>query len=96
MKISLQDVEQVAQLSRLELGDADREDFSVRLNAILNHMDMLNSVDTTNIEPTIYVIPQEGRLRADVPRESLSREDALKNAPEHEDGYFRVPKILEG
>ena len=96
MKITTKDVEQVALLSRLEIPTDQQEDFTGRLNAILDYMEMLNSLDTTGIEPTAHVLPLKNVMRADETHVSLARELALSNAPEQEDGYFRVPKIMEG
>mgnify|MGYP003609529609 FL=1 len=96
MKITTKDVEQVALLSRLEIPADQQEDFTGRLNAILDYMEMLNSLDTTGIEPTAHVLPLKNVMRADETQPSLARDLALSNAPEQEDGYFRVPKIMEG
>ena len=96
MKTTMIDVEQVALLSRLEIPTDQQEDFTGRLNAILDYMEMLNSLDTTGIEPTAHVLPLKNVMRADETHVSLARELALSNAPEQEDGYFRVPKIMEG
>jgi aspartyl-tRNA(Asn)/glutamyl-tRNA(Gln) amidotransferase subunit C len=96
MKITRKDVEHVAFLSRLELGESDVEKFTGQLNAILDYIDVLNKVDTAGVEPTAHVLPLKNVMRADEARPSLPRELALANAPEQEDGYFKVPKILEG
>jgi aspartyl-tRNA(Asn)/glutamyl-tRNA(Gln) amidotransferase subunit C len=96
MKITRKDVEHVALLSRLELGENDVEKFTGQLNAILDYIDVLNKVDTSGVEPTAHVLPVKNVMRADEAKPSLPRELALANAPEQEDGYFKVPKILEG
>ncbi len=96
MKITRKDVEHVALLSRLELGENDVEKFTGQLNAILDYIDVLNKVDTAGVEPTAHVLPLKNVMRADETRPSLPRELALANAPEQEDGYFKVPRILEG
>ncbi|MDR7867451.1 MAG: Asp-tRNA(Asn)/Glu-tRNA(Gln) amidotransferase subunit GatC [Sporomusaceae bacterium] len=96
MKITRKDVEHVALLSRLELGENDVEKFTGQLNAILDYIDVLNKVDTSGVEPTAHVLPVTNVMRADEAKLSLPRELALANAPEQEDGYFKVPKILEG
>lgn len=96
MKITAQDVEQVALLSRLEIPAADREEVTNQLNAILDYMEMLNKLDTTGIEPTAHVLPLKNVMRPDRMVPSLPRDLALANAPEQEDGYFKVPKIMEG
>ena len=96
MKISRQDVEQVALLSRLEISDNEAEKFTGQLNAIFGYIDMLGKVDTENVEPTAHVLPLKNVMRPDEVRTSLPREQALANAPAQEDGFFKVPKILEG
>ncbi len=96
MKITRKDVEHVALLSRLELGESDIAKFTGQLNAILDYIEVLNKVDTTGIESTAHVLPLKNVTRADEVRPSLPREMALANAPEQEDGYFKVPRILEG
>lgn len=96
MKITRKDVENVALLSRLELGENDVEKFTGQLNAILDYIEVLNKADTSGVEPTAHVLPVKNVMRADEAKPSLPRELALANAPEQEDGYFKVPKILEG
>lgn len=96
MKITRKDVEQVALLSRLELDESDMDKFTGQLNAILEYVDVLNRADTQGVEPTAHVLPLKNVMRPDEVRPSLARDLALSNAPEQEDGYFKVPKIMEG
>lgn len=96
MKITRKDVEDVAVLSRLEFTAEEVDKFTGQLNAILDYVDMLSKVDTEGVEPTAHVLPLQNVMRADEAKVSLPRELALANAPEQEDGYFKVPKILEG
>lgn len=96
MQITRKDVEQVAMLSRLDIAEADAEKFTGQLNAIIEYIGVLNKVDTTGVEPTAHVLPLQNVMRPDAVRPSLERELALANAPEQEDGYFKVPKIIEG
>lgn len=96
MQITQKDVEQVALLSRLDINETDIQKYTGQLNEILEYMKVLNKADTTNVEPTVHVLPMKNVLRPDVVRPSLERELALANAPEQEDGYFKVPKIIEG
>ncbi|CUH96356.1 hypothetical protein P22_2446 [Propionispora sp. 2/2-37] len=96
MKITRNHVEKVALLSRLEMPESELEAFTEQLNAILEYADSLNRVDTTGIQPTAHVLPLKNVMRADEVKPSLPRELALSNAPEQEDGYFKVPKIIEG
>ncbi|MDR3560040.1 MAG: Asp-tRNA(Asn)/Glu-tRNA(Gln) amidotransferase subunit GatC [Negativicutes bacterium] len=96
MKITRKDVEDVALLARLELAENDIAKFTDQLNAILDYVDMLDKVNTDGVEPTAHVLPLKNVMRADEAKPSLPRAAALANAPEQEDGYFKVPKILEG
>ena len=96
MKITRQDVENVALLSRLEFSDAELDRFTGQMDAILEYAQVLNQVDVEGVEPTAHVLPLKNVMRKDECKPSLSRDLALSNAPEHEDGYFKVPKIIEG
>jgi aspartyl-tRNA(Asn)/glutamyl-tRNA(Gln) amidotransferase subunit C len=96
MKITRKDVENVALLSRLELDENNIEKLTGQMNAILDYVDMLSKVNTEGVEPTAHVLPLKNVMRADEAKPSLPRELALANAPEQEDGYFKVPKIMEG
>jgi aspartyl-tRNA(Asn)/glutamyl-tRNA(Gln) amidotransferase subunit C len=96
MKITRKDVETVALLSRLELSEQEVDKFTGQLDAILEYVNLLDKVDTEGVEPTAHVLPVKNVMRADEAKPSLPRELALANAPEQEDGYFKVPKILEG
>ncbi len=94
MAISLQDVEYVAKLARLEIPAEAKADYGEKLNAILDYMQQLQELDTTGVPPTTHVLPLENVFREDIVRPCLDREKALANAPDREDGYFRVPKII--
>jgi aspartyl-tRNA(Asn)/glutamyl-tRNA(Gln) amidotransferase subunit C len=96
MKITRQNVEDVALLSRLEMTAEELDAYSGQLNAILEYADVLNKLDTKGIEPTAHVLPLKNVMRSDEVKPSLPRELALSNAPEAEDGYFKVPKVMEG
>lgn len=95
MEIGREEVEYVAKLARLEITDEEKDTFSQQLSSILTYFDQLKSVDTTGVEPTATVLEQAGVFRDDQARPSLPVERALANAPEAENGYFLVPKILE-
>ncbi len=94
-KITLEEVERVARLARLELSAAEKLELASQLDEILAYVDTLNRVDTTDVEATTTVIPMSTVLRDDVVRPGLSQDDALANAPEPVDGFFRVPRIIE-
>lgn len=95
MKITRQDVEHVARLSRLDFG-GEIEQFTAQLDAILSYMDKLNELDTSGVEPMAHVLPLRNVTRPDTVHQSLPQERALANAPEQQDGYFKVPRIIEG
>lgn len=87
-------VRQVAKLARLTLTDEEEAQFADQLGNILGYVDQLKELDTTGLEPTSHSIPLKNVLRVDHVRPGLSREDLLANAPQAEEGMFRVPKIL--
>lgn len=95
MKVTREDVENVALLSRLSIKDEDMDKNISELNDFLEYVDRLQEVDTEKVMPTAHVLPVQNVFREDVVKPSLDRELALSNAPQQEDGYFRVPKILE-
>jgi aspartyl-tRNA(Asn)/glutamyl-tRNA(Gln) amidotransferase subunit C len=90
------DVEHVAHLARLGLSDAEFARLEGELNHILEQYAVLATVDTDHIAPTAQTIELANILRDDVPRPSLSVDDALANAPERSGGHFIVPAILGG
>ena len=94
-KIDEAQVRQVAKLARLELDDREVSQFSTQLSAIVAYIEKLNELDTDHVEPLAHCLPVHNVLREDVPQPSLSNEAALANAPEREDTYFKVPKILD-
>ena len=94
-KITRKEVEHVARLARLELADEEKEQMTAQLDSILEYIEKLNELDTSQVEPTTTVIPMVSVMRDDVVRPSLSQDEALANAPDREDVYFRVPRIIE-
>lgn len=95
-KITLQDVDYVAGLAHLTLDAATREAMARDLTGILEYMDQLETLDTSGVEPMMHVLDVANVYREDVEGESLSREDAFRNAPQTDGEYFLVPKILDG
>ena len=92
MKIS---IEHLAQLARLSVSGDDKELFANQIDNILTYMDKLNELDTGAIEPTSHIISLSNVVREDLPKDSLDREDALMNAPDRTEKFYRVPKIIE-
>ena len=95
MAITRKDVDHVARLARLDLGDDEKDLFVDQLGKILSHAERVTSLDTEGVPPTSQPIPLVNVLREDEVQPSLAAEEALANAPEPEDGQFRVPRILE-
>ena len=95
MKLNRKDVEHVALLSRLELSETELGKFTGQLDAILEYIDVLNQVDTSAVEPMAHVLEIRNVMRSDEVQPSLPREAALQYAPDAEDGFFKVPKIVE-
>jgi len=94
-KISLQDVEHVARLARLELSPAEKERMRRELDGILAYIDKLRALDTSGIAPTSHAVPVTNVMRDDVERPSLPQDEMLANAPDRQGDLFRVPKIIE-
>ncbi|MDQ0196700.1 Asp-tRNA(Asn)/Glu-tRNA(Gln) amidotransferase subunit GatC [Paenibacillus wynnii] len=95
MSITVKDVQHVAKLARLQLSPEEEATFTEQMNAILQYAEKLNELDTDNVKPTTHVLQVSNVMRDDVIRESLSQDEALLNAPDHEDGHFKVPAVLE-
>ena len=91
----MQEVEHVARLARLELNEEEKRRFAEQLGAILEYGAQLNELDTSGVEPTTHVLPISNVLREDEVRPSWPLDEVLRNAPDSEDGQFRVPAVLE-
>ncbi len=94
-KIDAEQVRKVAKLARLALTDAEIEEFTGQLGAILQYVEKMNELDTTEVEPLAHCLPIHNVFRADEVQESLGTEKTLANAPDRDGSFFRVPKILE-
>ena len=95
VKITLAEVEHVARLARLALDADEKERMRSQLDAILGYIEQLRRVNTDGVEPTAHVLPLVNVLRDDEVRPSYPLEAMLANAPDAQDGQFRVPRILE-
>ncbi|HEY58346.1 MAG TPA: Asp-tRNA(Asn)/Glu-tRNA(Gln) amidotransferase subunit GatC [Anaerolineae bacterium] len=93
--ITREEVLHIAALARLELSEVEVEEYRQQLSAVLEHFTRLQAVDTEGIPPTASVLPPRSVLRPDEPRPGLPRDALLANAPEVEDGQFRVPPVFE-
>jgi aspartyl-tRNA(Asn)/glutamyl-tRNA(Gln) amidotransferase subunit C len=95
MTLSLEEIEHIADLARLQLTAEEKELYRQQLSAVLDYMAKLREVDTARIEPTATVLPLRTVLRPDVARPSLKPAELLANAPAVEGEMFRVPPVLE-
>ncbi|AYV92526.1 Asp-tRNA(Asn)/Glu-tRNA(Gln) amidotransferase subunit GatC [Fusobacterium necrophorum] len=94
MSLSREEVLKVAKLAKLKFSEEKIEKFQEELNDILGYVDMLNEVDTTEVEPLIYVHEAQNHFREDEARASLKVEEVLRNAPNAEDGAIIVPRVV--
>ncbi len=94
-KIDKAQVKKVAKLSRLELTEAEVEEFTGQLSAILDYVEKMNELDTDNVEPLAHCLPISNVFRRDHVEESLGTEKTLVNAPQRDGEFFKVPKILD-
>jgi aspartyl-tRNA(Asn)/glutamyl-tRNA(Gln) amidotransferase subunit C len=95
MKITKEMVEYVAALSRLKLSDQEKTEVQKDLGSIIDYIDMLNNVDTTDIEPMSHTFAIKNVFRKDEVLPSFDREELLKNAPKRDEESFIVPKTVE-
>ena len=98
MKITEQEVRYVADLANLKLTDPEIARLSKDLDEILTHIDTLNELDTSNVQPmaqVLYEAEETATLRKDLERPPIGNEAALANAPLAGGGYYKVPKVIE-
>ena len=91
--ISIKDVEHVAKLARLELTEDEKELYTKQLGDVLKYVDQMNEVDTSSVKPMTQVIDFVNVMRDDKVVYEYTKEELMSNAPEAEDGFFKVPKI---
>lgn len=96
MAISRKEVEHIAHLARLTLTEEEITLYSKQLNDILKYIDKLNELDVDQIEPMSHVLDIINVMREDKHLPSLSREEVMANAPDHDNEHFKVPRVLKG
>ena len=94
MKITIEEVEHVAELARLEVDADEKQQLTEQMNRILLYMEKLNELDTAGVPPASHAIDLQNAFRDDVVRESMNRADTLENAPEANEGEFIVPRVI--
>lgn len=88
-------VEHIARLARLDLSDEEKRLFGSQLSDILRYVEKLDELDTSAVEPTSHVLELTNVMRDDRPRPSLPPDEALSNAPDRVENFYRVPRIIE-
>jgi aspartyl-tRNA(Asn)/glutamyl-tRNA(Gln) amidotransferase subunit C len=92
--ITRDDVEHISWLASIKISDKEKDEFVGQFNSILEYFHQLDEVETEGIEPTYRVVNLANIFREDTTTRSLSHEEALKNAPRRENGYFKSPRIV--
>lgn len=94
MSVTRKDVEYIAELARLKFNDQELDSFTEDLNEVLTYIDKLNELNTDNIEPLSHPVEGSNAFREDIVKPSITTEDALKNAPDKDESFFKVPKVI--
>jgi aspartyl-tRNA(Asn)/glutamyl-tRNA(Gln) amidotransferase subunit C len=95
MQLSREEVIHISQLARLGMSEADIEKAREQLSVILENFEVLKEVDTANAPPTAQSINIKNVMREDVPSDSLTAEQVLANAPDREEGFFKLRAVLD-
>ena len=96
MSVNRKDVEHIAELARLKFNEEELENFTNQLNEILTYVEKLNELDTENVEPLSHPVENNNVFRDDIVKPSIQKNEALKNSPENDENFFRVPKVIGG
>ncbi len=94
-KIDHKTVDEVAHLARLEFDAAGKDAMVKDMNNMLAFVEKLNELDTTGVEPLIYMTDESNVLREDVVKETITQKEALLNAPKKDSDYFKAPKVID-
>ncbi len=95
MKVTNELIDQLAHLARLEFSSTEKEELKTDLERMISFVEKLNEVDTEGVEPLLHMSDEINVLREDVVKGSVSREEALKNAPVKDDHFFLVPTVIK-
>lgn len=88
-------IEKLAQLSRLEFAEEEKQEIKSDLEKMIGFIDKLNELDTTGVEPLLHVSDNVNIFRKDEVKGEIGREDVFKNAPLHDNEFFKVPKVIK-
>lgn len=95
MEVNDELVDKIAALAKLEFKGEEKEAIKGDMQRILNFIDKLGEVDTEGVEPLMYMTDESLKLRADEVDQDISQDEALRNAPDKDSDYFKVPKVLK-
>ncbi|MFI5129311.1 MAG: Asp-tRNA(Asn)/Glu-tRNA(Gln) amidotransferase subunit GatC [Chitinophagales bacterium] len=88
-------IEKLAHLARLEFNDAEKEEIKHDLQRMISFVEKLNELNLEGVEPLVHMSDEVNVLREDEIKGSISREEGLKNAPSHDEQFFKVPKVIK-
>lgn len=88
-------IDKLSKLSMLEFNDEERKEIKADLEKMIGFVDKLKELDTTGVQPLLHMSSNTNILREDTPVTMLNREEALQNAPLHDDSYFKLPKVIK-
>ena len=95
MEVNNELLDHIAHLARLSFEGEEREAIKQDMDNITEFMNKLEELDTSNVEPLIFMLDEVNVLREDISKETITHEEALKNAPKKDSDYFRIPKVLD-
>jgi len=95
MTIDKETVDKIAHLARLELSPGETDEMITDMSKILDFMAKLNEIDTAGVEPLVYMTDEVNVLREDIVKQQITHQEALQNAPKHDEDYFLVAKVIE-
>ena len=94
MKIDSKTVDKLAELAKLEFDESSKEEIINDLNRIVTFIEKLNELDTSNVEPLVYLTEDTNVMRDDIVKQEITQQEALKNAPKKDSDYIKVPKVI--
>lgn len=94
-RITNETIDKIAHLARLEFENDAQEEIAKDMNRMLDFVDKLNELNTDNVEPLIYISKENNVLREDEVKHDITQKEALRNAPQKDSDYFKVPKVVE-
>ena len=94
MQVNEELVDRLAVLAKLEFNAKEKLEIISDLNQIISFVEKLNELDTTGVKPLVYLTDETNVLRPDFSEKTISKDEALKNSPDHDSDFFRMPKVI--